>query len=315
MQASWKDYVRGAADLIDRKRHVRVGIRNLVHRWQYRGHAVRDAASGNRLIIEGINGDRAFSAGKMGSVELSLVDVFQRAGPGREYPAQVRSEIFVNAGVFPRESAYLDMFAATYVDALAAMDVLAAWNGSAEVRAVDEYSPDALLVHLRAFDPYYFELPWSSALAGKRVAVITPFAETFAAQYDRRHLLWPNRPEILPAFEPRFIRSFPSPALVPPIHASWHDNLSATIGELDSRDYDVLLVGAGAYSLPLCAHAKASGKKSVHMGGALQVLFGVKGARYDRHPIIASYYNEHWVRPAPSETPKNVQLVENGCYW
>lgn len=46
--------------------------------------------------------------------------------------------------------------------------------------------------------------------------------------------------------------------------------------EIDKRDYDIALIGCGAYGFPLAAHIKRSGKKAVHLGGALQLLFGIK---------------------------------------
>lgn len=46
---------------------------------------------------------------------------------------------------------------------------------------------------------------------------------------------------------------------------------------MDKIDYDICLIGCGAYGFPLAAHAKRKGKKAVHLGGALQLLFGIKG--------------------------------------
>ena len=69
------------------------------------------------------------------------------------------------------------------------------------------------------------------------------------------------------------------------------------------------------YGLPLAAHVKDLGKQAVHMGGALQIFFGIKGGRWDENPKINRFYNEHWTRPLPSETPQTFQNVEEGCYW
>ena len=37
-------------------------------------------------------------------------------------------------------------------------------------------------------------------------------------------------------------------------------------------DFEVALIGCGAYGLPLAAHVKRLGKKAVHLGGATQNL-------------------------------------------
>ena len=51
------------------------------------------------------------------------------------------------------------------------------------------------------------------------------------------------------------------------------------------------------------------------MSGATQLLFGIKGRRWDTHPQISKLYNPAWVRPAPAEQPTNKQAVEGGSYW
>ena len=80
-------------------------------------------------------------------------------------------------------------------------------------------------------------------------------------------------------------------------------------------DFEVAIIGCGAYGFPLAAKIKSSGRSAVHMGGAVQLLFGIKGKRWDTHPVIGKMYNEYWVRPDDSERPKGLEAVEGGCYW
>jgi len=84
---------------------------------------------------------------------------------------------------------------------------------------------------------------------------------------------------------------------------------------LVQTEYDVLIAGCGAMGLFLAKKAKDLGKVGIHLGGATQILFGIKGKRWDNHSIISGYYNEHWVRPSGSEIPKRCNMVEQGCYW
>ncbi len=80
-------------------------------------------------------------------------------------------------------------------------------------------------------------------------------------------------------------------------------------------DFDIAIIGAGAYGLPLASFIKNMGKKAIHLGGATQLLFGIKGKRWDNLPYFRKLYNENWVRPLPDEIPDNFQAVESGCYW
>ena len=84
--------------------------------------------------------------------------------------------------------------------------------------------------------------------------------------------------------------------------------------EVMKYDFDVAIIGCGAYGMPLAAKIKNGGKIAIHLGGATQLLFGIKGARWDHHPL-SRMYNEHWTRPAEEETPKASQLIEGACYW
>ncbi len=98
-------------------------------------------------------------------------------------------------------------------------------------------------------------------------------------------------------------------------YADWFKALEAMKNAMDAVEYDVAIIGCGAYGFPLAAHAKRKGKVAVHLGGATQILFGIRGNRWDANPQISSLYNEWWVRPAPEERVGGAERVENACYW
>ena len=60
---------------------------------------------------------------------------------------------------------------------------------------------------------------------------------------------------------------------------------------------------------------KKRGLQCIVMGGATQILFGIKGRRWKAHDVISRFFNDAWVYPPDSCKPKNSKLVENGCYW
>ena len=89
--------------------------------------------------------------------------------------------------------------------------------------------------------------------------------------------------------------------------------------QMNETDYDIALIGCGAYGFNLAAHAKRMGKKGFHLGGVLQVLFGIIGKRWENpkqgNGVYLKLLNNHWVRPMDSEKPKQSFLVENNTYW
>jgi hypothetical protein len=174
--------------------------------------------------------------------------------------------------------------------------------------------PRTKFVPLQALEPYYYAAPWSEALAGKRVLVIHPFAESINRQYRNHRLLFKDL-RVLPDFDLVTLKAVQSIGGAQVAFASWFDALEEMCERVNEIDFDIAIIGAGAYGFPLAAYVKRIGKKSVHLGGATQILFGIKGRRWDDWPFFQQLYNEHWVRPSPSETPENYQFIENGCYW
>jgi hypothetical protein len=144
--------------------------------------------------------------------------------------------------------------------------------------------------------------------------VVHPFEETIKKQYAKRQVLFKD-PRILPNFELRTVKAVQSIAGNKPRFANWFDALESMCKKISDTDFDVAIIGAGAYGLPLASFVKSLGAKAVHLGGATQILFGIRGKRWDARPFFTSLYNENWVRPLPAEVPENFQVVESGCYW
>ena len=79
-------------------------------------------------------------------------------------------------------------------------------------------------------------------------------------------------------------------------------------------EFDVATVGCGGYSLMICDFIKKLGKPSIHLGGGNQLLFGIRGKRWDGDSSLTWYNSEDWTTTLPEETPPNTQLMGNE-YW
>jgi hypothetical protein len=238
----------------------------------------------------------------------------RQRGWRRSYPDGMRLTMSRNTGYFPTTDAALDAFARQYLEAIATVDVMGVWFNVGEDRIVREFCPDAELIPLWSIEPYYHDRPWSRALRDQEVLVIHPFTESIGEQYSGKRELLFDDPDMLPPFDLRLIKAVQSGAGQTPAFASWFEALDSMRAAMDATSYDVCIVGAGAYGLPLAAHAKKSGKMAVHLGGATQLLFGIKGRRWDDKET-AELYRDSWVRPKDSEVPPRALDVEGGCYW
>lgn len=258
--------------------------------------------------------------GKLGTLELELL-VHACRGDRIEVahiPSQLRRQAFVNVGLFPDDDGALQAALRCIRDALAHMDAMAVYAMAGERSLLESFAPRLQAKGpTGALEPWNASTPWSAALRGKRVLVVHPFVDTIAAQYrDARQALWPGRPELLPEFGELLTLRMPlSAALAPPQESTWSERLVRMCEEMERLRFDVALIGAGGMSLPLSVHAKGLGACAVHLGGATQLLFGIRGKRWDGSKEFSPYINDAWVRPGQRETPKGVQQVENGCYW
>ena len=224
--------------------------------------------------------------------------------------------IYRNAGLFPYGEKTAIEFGNLMVDVSKEVDLLGAWKTIMQDYLINEVcSKNVKLTHLSSLEPYYEEnIPWTSALKGKKVLIIHPFNKTIEEQYKRRDKIFANK-NILPEFDLYTLKAVQTIAGEKDERFKhWFEALDYMYNEALKIDFDVAIIGCGAYGFPLAAKLKRAGKITIHLGGAVQILFGIKGSRWDNGEV-SKFYNEYWVRPDDKDKPQNANNVENGCYW
>lgn len=223
----------------------------------------------------------------------------------------VRSFI-TNAGFFPDDDKYLKRYAEMTLDDFKYIDILGTWLRQEQL--FKSQLARVKKIPLQDMEPYYHSRPWTEALAGKKVLVIHPFEESIQQQYKKRDALF-SSPSVLPDFQLRTIKAVQSVANNCEGYDTWFDALESMKTMIDNCDFEIAILGCGAYGFPLAAHIKRMCKKAIHMGGATQLLFGISGARWEHREFYKDLINEHWIKPLPVDRPKGFHRVENGCYW
>jgi hypothetical protein len=277
-------------------------------------------------IKELINCDKPIMIARYGSTELCCVVEYLNSTTkykylkyitskinSYEFTKRIKYEVFTASGIFPTTNKLLSRFSELMIQETSNVDVLGSW------REEESYLKDRLIntvvIKLTDIEPYYHDNPWSSALVGKKVLVIHPFAKTIESQYKKRELLFKN-PNILPKFELQVLKAVQTlSAEEGKSYNDWFDALDTMKNKIDKIDFDIAIIGCGAYGFPLASYIKKIGKKAIHMGGATQILFGIKGKRWETNPFFQNLMNEHWVRPSIEETPSKAHLQEDACYW
>lgn len=286
----------------------------------YEHNIIKDPDEASIIIKKALLSDKPCMISRYGIVELdatlnyrkdALLSFLRNIYPfwvGKE----TKNKMQTNAGFFPINNRMLSEFSDLMMGIAPEIDLLTTF------RPVEELMPGVNCIKIKApyLEPFWSKIPWTSVLKGKKILVIHPFAETISKQYEKRELLFDNK-EILPEFGSfHIVRAIQSIGGQNNGFATWFDALEYMKNQIDKVDFDIALIGCGAYGMPLAAHCKRIGKKAVHIGGALQLIFGIKGNRWEtEQKIYMKFYNEHWVRPLESERPPSAQNVENACYW
>jgi hypothetical protein len=188
----------------------------------------------------------------------------------------------------------------------------ASWQRQ-EIRLGNHF-PEANIIKLHDLESWRHKDPWSFALSDKKVLVVHPFSKTITEQYKKRDKLFATR-NVLPDFELITLKAVQSIGGTKVPYATWFDALDFMCNQINNTDFDIAIIGAGAYGLPLASFVKSIGKKGIYMGGSTQLLSGIKGKRWDKHALHTGLYNEHWIRASLDEHPDNFKSVEKGCYW
>jgi len=218
-----------------------------------------------------------------------------------------------NAGFFPNDLTLLQQFFEINNNAIKQIDVLGSYI-YAEKFFKEELN-NAKKINIDGYyAPFYYKNPWTIALKGKKVLVVHPFDESIRSQYSKRKFIWEDE-NLLPEFELITLKSVQTISSQTSEYKTWFEALEAMKTQMSKINFDVAIIGCGAYGMPLAAHAKQIGKQAIHLAGWTQVLFGIKGKRWVEMPKVNRYMNEYWEYPLESEKPQNFNKVELGCYW
>lgn len=320
------------------RRFYRIFVHKSYPRWDWPTDT--DWEISNNLIFELLSDEKPCYIGRIGTVEGQIVHnkltipespkkilkiikgCLEYITDNTRLPWWEKGRTFFdlqrNAGFFSTNDITIDMidrFADLYLHYIPMMDVCGRFE---YYERFLPFSSNCKMVQLESLYPFFVERPWMTALKGKKVLVIHPFSETIAAQYKKRKLLFPN-PDYLPEFDLKLYKAVQSIAGEKTQFKDWFEALDFMKKDISSIDFDIAIIGCGAYGLPLAGFIKEElHKKAIHMGGGTQLLFGIKGKRWEvdyKNSCYRDMFNKHWVYANENERPKNAISVEGGCYW
>lgn len=283
----------------------------------------------NDYILSLLLTEKPHLISKFGTIELNTLTCYklnkQKKYSIKEYFNYIKGDIpclwwniglkplCKNAGFFPEDNSLTEKYYQTNINAIKNIDILGSYLKNESYFKTE--LRNAVKVNLDGYyAPFYWNNPWTKYLKNKKVLVVHPFSEEIQQQYAKRRLLWKN-PDILPDFKLITYKSVQSMLYTKTVYNNWFEALEEMKKDIASIDFDIAIVGCGAYGMPLSAYIKQIGKTAIHMAGWTQILFGIKGKRWEENPKVIPFINEHWIKPFPYNTPQKADKIEGGCYW
>jgi len=226
-----------------------------------------------------------------------------------------------NAGIKLLSIESIVSYSQMYIDAFANSEMYFGWEmygGMSNIKQSYEYIKNKLnkpIIWASVLDIYHYiySCPWTLALKGKKVLIISSFAKRIETKIPIREKIYGI--DLFPDCE--------ITTIVPPQTQGGNDSeefmieLQKFTSKLDLLEYDVALVSAGGYGNIICNYIYNKGKSAIYVGGVLQMYFGILGSGWltDRPDVIRLFLNEHWSKPSDEEKPEGYKNIENGCYW
>ena len=273
--------------------------------------------------------------GRFGTIEFDVI-YWAEKFPESAVPTTKTDILERNAGIFPATRASLKRWVTCAKEAMMAADILAVgWHApmaTAEKELLGRWGWQGTKIPLRSLEPYYVAASaegdcndrWTRLLAGASVCVVTSFAATAAKQVAKgEERVWPGAGgSIWPASTIWHWVQTGYPPSVAHGRAGWEDSpesweeaVEGVLTAVLATGALIVIIGCGGLGMIIGARLKAVGKICIVMGGATQVLFGIKGGRWANHPVISTLWNSEWVWPSAQETPKAADAIEGSCYW
>lgn len=284
----------------------------------FAGKRIMDCGETQKAIRELIASGKPCCIARLGGNELFSMSCY-------EFGIDIKKEKAIDqlctwSGFFPNDTSLGHRYNACMREACSQMDLLGISVARFEEYYIRKYAPkDVKITRIYDLEPWKMpNNPWSDVLAGKKVLVIHPWTETIRAQYAKREKLFENT-EVLPAFELKTLKAVQTIAGEKDDRfETWFEALEWMYQETLKIDFDIAIIGCGAYGFPLAAKLKKAGKQAFHLGGATQLMFGIKGKRWVEHKTFAyvqALFNDAWIYPSEHDKPRNLKKVEDGCYW
>lgn len=286
----------------------------------------------NDWIIDKLKSNNPFSCVRLGNTENELVENVLN---GRQIP-----DTWVNytplSGIFPHTHEFCrDKYYPKIDESLQNVDAIG--HPGISSKSFSEKFKQRYLsgkisyTECRFLDPIFilnYSDPWTKYLKGKKVLVVNSSASSIEKQWDNIDNIWGDKRELICPFElVEVIRSPFAPSVCggdifygdKKIN-DWVESSEMLCDLIDDVDFDIALIGCGAYAPVLASYIRSKNKSVITTCGATQLFFGVKGRRWSENRTEhQKIFDDNWIFPIEEDLPTNLKYIESfeggHAYW
>lgn len=267
-----------------------------------------------------IETNNIFFIGRVPEIEVNVLYQYKKLNKVNDVSLKILEN---NAGIKINGEESLKRYTNEYLNAYKLCTAICIWDGQMYNTNklgqdyVCEETPNIPKMNAIGLEPYYFlnRDNWMKSIRNKRILIISPFIKSIENQVNKglNNILGKEW------FEGCNFIYVKSPLTLAGNHngKDWQEYFNDVISNINKNiEFDIALVSAGGYGMPICKYIYSELNKSViYIGGALQLFFGIIGRRWFTNKDILALTNDEWIRPDKSEKPDNFTNVEKGCYW
>lgn len=233
-----------------------------------------------------------------------------------------------NAGILLKNIEDIKQYITNYLDAVKNSDLLGIWTGGMLSQCMEFYKYleetqiNTNVIAAQSLEPYYYfeesEYYLDQIFKNKKILVLTSHSNTIKKQIKQLEKIYPDK-KIFNDCQ-FFVYKTASQHCGNSDGNSWlyhFNNMKEDLKKIQRfYDFDIAFVGCGGFGMPICNYIYSElDKSALYIGGAIQLLFGVLGKRWNANKTINKIKNDYWCYPEDSDKHGKPELVEGGCYW
>jgi hypothetical protein len=224
---------------------------------------------------------------------------------------QTQKHYAAGSGLFPTDPATILEFSNFHAHASQSLDFLGLVGRTISML---EMEPDRSI-------PDNSEGCYLPALRDQRVLIVSSMADLLCSRANESTFLATWAKTQKPWFYPAEVTSLSFPYaydIDTQRHFGHSLNLLDWILErINPDDFDVALIAGGGLGIPIASAVKTMGRCAIALGGALQVLFGVRGKRWrEDNEWKQNYFTDAWIDTPQNLVPRMLPgTADGGAYW